>query len=283
MNPFELRGPEFLLFYAAVSLTLLVWLGFARRSGEPDPDVPVHLTDPYAIAFLREGGHALLSTVTMGLIDRRLLSIDNVKLRVVNKANAQLIQNPLERAVLQCFERERPASDLYRDHTLNANCTTYEHQLSRLGLLPDSALKRERWKKLALALAVLLPLSFTKMAIGLARGRSVGFLVIETILVVGAAWSIANVRRTKRGDAVLQNLQSLLDGLRGRAHSFRAHADTNELLLFCAMFGANALPVQAFPYTKTLFPKTASSDSSSSSCGSSCGGGCGGGCGGCGS
>ena len=55
MNPFELPGPQFLVFYAALGVALAIALVLVRRAYEPDASVAVQLTDPYEIACLRGG------------------------------------------------------------------------------------------------------------------------------------------------------------------------------------------------------------------------------------
>jgi hypothetical protein len=101
-----------------------------------------------------------------------------------------------------------------------------------------------------------------------------------------AGYRITHPRQTGRGKALLADLGSLFKSLKDRAAGFQPGSNPAELALLAAVFGVTALPVDAFPYSKTLFPQPSagSGDSGGSSCGSSCGGGgCGGGCGGCGS
>ena len=53
MSPFDLTGPEFLLFYLVFGGLILVALLFWRNmSAEPEPPA-MNLADPYLIAYMR--------------------------------------------------------------------------------------------------------------------------------------------------------------------------------------------------------------------------------------
>ena len=51
MNPFDLRGPEFLLFYSALGATVLALQYFAQRAFESNNDAPTRLTEPIRSGF----------------------------------------------------------------------------------------------------------------------------------------------------------------------------------------------------------------------------------------
>ena len=55
MNPFDLHGPEFLLFYLVLSIVVIAVVIFRRRARESG-DLPANsIQDPYRIAYLRGG------------------------------------------------------------------------------------------------------------------------------------------------------------------------------------------------------------------------------------
>jgi hypothetical protein len=70
VNPLDLSGPEFLLFYLVMGAFLLIAVAVLRRFGEPDSLLAVSLNDPYQIAYLRGGANEVLRLATVGLIDR---------------------------------------------------------------------------------------------------------------------------------------------------------------------------------------------------------------------
>ncbi|HUQ94935.1 MAG TPA: hypothetical protein VM120_24870 [Bryobacteraceae bacterium] len=61
MNPFDLTGPQFLVFYFVFASLILVTLDQLRRAREGGT-VDARLTDPYQIAYLRGGKQAAIQT-----------------------------------------------------------------------------------------------------------------------------------------------------------------------------------------------------------------------------
>jgi hypothetical protein len=53
MNPFDLRGPEFLFFYFLLSGFVILGVGWLRELMERGPTPQVALDDPYFFAYLR--------------------------------------------------------------------------------------------------------------------------------------------------------------------------------------------------------------------------------------
>jgi len=300
MSPFDLRGPEFLLFYLIVSTIALVGLFTSRRWVEPSGPIKVDLSDPYVIAYLRGGKNELLRVSTISLIHRGLLKVSGTNVSMTSPHVADGVRIPLERELLSHFKESREASSVFSEAHFSSGAEPYGQSLERLGLLPDDAVRTSRRRILGLALVVLWGVAGIKIVVALSRGRTnIGFLILLSILFAFAAYKVTHDRLTFRGKAMLGDLQLLFGSLRDRVST---GFNPNELALLAAVFGIAALPISAFPYAQTLYPKAASSrnfwdGSSNSSCGSSggcgsggdagggggCGGGGGGGCGGCGS
>lgn len=284
MNPFDLRGPEFLLFYACLSAVVIAALVWYRKTNE-DGDAPrLDASDPYLIAFLRGGKNETARVAVLSLIQRRLLEVVNeTRLRATQDSRREMVSNPVERSVLGYFSSASEAAEIFKSGAIEAACQGYQERLERLGLLPDAEAKSRRWVAAAWASGTLLTVAMIKSTVGLARHRPIAFLVILGILSIIGVLIAAHPRLTGRGRAVVRDLQSLMGGLKDRSFMFNAHAA--ELPLLAAVFGLGAVPAAAFPYREKLFPQaTSGSSGCGSSCGSSCGGGgCGGGgCGGCG-
>jgi uncharacterized protein (TIGR04222 family) len=289
INPFELSGPDFLLFYLCVSMAVILALWLSRRRAESGPAPKLNLSDPYLIAYLRGGENEVMRLAVVSLVERGLLIPLGTQLRRHDRATFDSTRIPIEYEILKKFGSPAEAGSIFKDDRLKAVCQPYKTLLEQAGLLPDGKIKRDRWMRFAIAAFALCSLSFMKVTIGLSRNRPVAFLVILSIVAVIATSFAAFPRLTARGKAMLADVQTIYGGLKDRAHSFTRGAATADALMLAAVFGVAALAPADYAYARTLFPQ-ATSGGCGSSCGSSGssggdgGGGCGGGgCGGCGS
>lgn len=302
MNPLDLPGPQFLVFYALLATAVL--LGFRSRarvlSGPPEGPAPIDLgnVDPYLVAYLRGGESEVARVVILSLLDRGLLVASGDELEAVSGAAAK-VRRPLERSVLEEFSSKAKAASIFGNARFEVLTGSLSRELEQKGLLPDEHAKG-RISSLRVALALLLAgTALVKIAVALHRGRhNVGFLValslVSTLLVV-----VMKVpARSRLGDSALESLRSAFSHLKDRAAEFRPGGATTELVLLAAVFGIGALAGAGRAQAEALFPAAmkaalAGGTSGGSSCGSSCGasscggsscggGGCGGGCGGCG-
>ncbi len=287
VNPLDLRGPEFLLFYAVIGLAVLVWLLYARGHDEDGESRRTpRLSDPYLIAYLRGGSNEAVRVACVSLVDRGLLEVaDDGTLRTKPHVNRLPIR--LEQEIVDLFRNPIAATVLFDDPAIRGACRGYDEELTQLGLLPNEATMRARRRRLAPALALLLGLALAKMAVGLSRGRPIGFLILLAGLFALLAIWMHNARQTGSGRALIADLRRLFARLKQRAATLKPGASSSDTALLVAVYGLGALPAARFSWARRVFPKTSGGamswgggGSCGSSCGSSCGGG--GGCGGCG-
>jgi len=278
MNPFDLRGPEFLLFYFCFSLAVIIAIVVFRRRAESGDAPRMDLSDPYLIAYLRGGREEALRVSVISLVDRGMLVMDGRLVRRADNVAYDMVGRPIERAVLEKFGIPGEAMAVLKSRNLIQVFQFYQDGLERLGLLPDAAVFNARLMRLLPGLAALLVVGVIKIQIGLSLERPVGFLFMMMIVAIVIAAAMSFPRLTARGKAILEDVTNLYSGLRTQVNSFRPGSASAELTMFAAVFGVAALAESPLGYTQTLFPQT------TSSCGSSDGGGgCGGGgCGGCG-
>jgi uncharacterized protein (TIGR04222 family) len=285
VSPFDLRGPEFLLFYLILGICVLAALYCLRYAGASDPP-QVNLSDPYLIAFLRGGRNELLRVATISLIDRGLLETSGTRVASARDKSAAALRIPIEKRLFAHFETPDEASSLFKSNVFDHETTAYESELARLNLIPGEGAEWARNAPRILAMAVLWGVALIKILTALARGRSnIGFLMILAIAFGVGAWRLGRPRLTRRGIAMLSSLRKLFGGLKDRAPMLRPGETADEVLLLAAVFGEGAIPGTVFP-VRTLFPRGSSLPASGcgTACGGGCGGGgCGGGCGGCGS
>lgn len=316
LNPFDLRGPEFLVFYAVFSgFTFgIVWL--VQRwyeSGCPGEETACEkgiAEDPYPMAALRGGRDEVVRVAVVSLLERELLTADLGILQAAVPDAADRVRRPLDKAILTRAADPTRAEVVGLDDVVRDEADAIVERLKEKGLLPNSRTEAFRLGVACAAVVLLWVVAAAKIAIAISRGRhNVLFLVVLACLApVLAGWLTAR-SRTVLGNRVFARLQERFAGLRDRRRSLRSNGQTGELAFLAAAFGASLLPATLamnFEPRKPTALKSkrdsrrsggSSSDhwsfgswfSSSCSCGSSCsggsscgGGGCGSGCGGCG-
>jgi len=303
MDPFDLRGPEFLLFYFCFSLAVIIAIVFFRRRAESGQAPRIDLGDPYLIAYLRGGEDEALRVAVISLVDRGMLVMDGHLIGRADNVTSGMAKYPIEYEALKKFDvlgQEASvfeAASFLKDDSLKSALRPYRDRLERAGLMPNANVCRDRRNRLLLALTGLGVAGVIKIQIGLYLGKPVAFLVVMMIAAMIIAAAISFPRLTARGEATLEDVTNLYAGLRTQVNSISPGSATAELAMFAAVFGVGALAATPFAYAEDLFHQK-KNEYSSSSCGSSCGssgggsscggggggGGCGGGgCGGCGS
>lgn len=305
MNPFDLRGPEFLLFYFLFSLVVIIAIVLFRRRAESGPAPRIDLGDPYLIAYLRGGEDEALRVAVISLVDRGMLVMDGHLIRRADDVTASMAKCPIEYEALKKFDAPYEEASVFeaasflKDHNLKSALQPYRDKLERAGLMPDANARHARRMRLLLALTGLGVVGAIKIQIGLYLGKPVTFLVVMMIAAMIIATAISFPRLTARGEATLKDVTSLYAGLKTQVNSISPGSGAAELAMFAAVFGVGALAATPFAYAEDYFRQnriassgsscgssgsSCGSSDSSSSCGSSDGGsGCGGGgCGGCG-
>jgi uncharacterized protein (TIGR04222 family) len=284
MNPFDLSGPSFLVFYICVALIVVIALKLVIDGAEGGAPPALPLSDPYQIAWLRGGTPEAARIAVLSLTDRGLLAVSGDNL--VNSSHAQpVVREPIESAILaRCRPFGTAATAVLGDPGVERACAPYRARLERLQLMPDAAMRAQRYRGFTIASAILFGIALAKIVIAFGRNRyNVGFLLILTAIALGLVWLLVRRRRTHLGNRMLKDLQRLFRALRQRAATIRAGAMTSDAMLLAAVFGISALPATGFADFLRVYKKAASSGGGcGSSCGSGCGGGGGGGCGGCG-
>ena len=283
MSPFDLPGPQFLIFYVVLGGALAAFLWIFRHHGEKGKTVAApELTDPYLVACLRAGRAEVWRLATIRLIDRGLMKADGATISVVADAKPEDLPNEVERATLEWFRTPQDAISLIKESSslrLRQLVSPYEERLIELGLLPDSTAKAGNQARFVAAACVLALVAIVKIFIALDRGhKNIGFLIMFAAVGLFVLYKAAMPVRTLRGQAVMEDLEKLFSRLH-QPGALQPGKSSAEVMWMAAVFGVGAL---AFSHVEKLYPKAQSGGSCGSSCGSSCGGGCGGGCGGCG-
>lgn len=292
MSPFELPGPEFLALYCGllVGTTLVAVVLRQLLRGPFDlPAAGLPDLDPYETAYVAGGPTLAFDAAITSLVQRKLLALGPGDGLIRRTVGAVPGLHRVEAAIL------RAVPDPARTETVATARAEAEGELSRLGQRPESAGLVLEPGRAALArylpaalLLLLLGFGGVKLAIGLSRGRPIGFLVVLAVVtfVILLFFAGNEVRASFRGARWVKRRAGENAGLSATG---RAAPDTlagEDVALAVALFGMGAFATgELASLRKALHPAISGSCSGSAcSSGSSCGGGgCGGGgCGGCG-
>lgn len=111
MNPFDLAGPPFLLFFIGLGWVVIdAMRAFNRSREQACHHSPLVLDDPYSLAFLRGGEAEAKRVATIALVDRGLLKAAGHQLIVSSPQAEKFVQRPIERGILVAFQRSASAA-----------------------------------------------------------------------------------------------------------------------------------------------------------------------------
>jgi uncharacterized protein (TIGR04222 family) len=210
MNPFDLSGPQFLVFYVGIALIVVIVVKLAIDMGEGGAPPALPLGDPYQIAWLRGGTPEVARIAVLSLIDRGLLVVDLDDLVIPNPVRSFVLQ-PIENAILaRCAGSRTAATDVLNDPAVQQACASYQAQLEQMQLTPDAGLQARRFNWFAFGAVILLGVALIKIAVAIDRARyNITFLVILTAIVLWPAWRLVSRRRTSLGDAAGRGFRSV--------------------------------------------------------------------------
>jgi uncharacterized protein (TIGR04222 family) len=298
LNPFDLRGPEFLVFYgvfsaAVVVLVLLVERFFEAGSSDDAAAWGAGVAkDPYQVAYLRGGRDEVIRVAIVSLVERQLLATDGGNLQTAVDNAADVARRPLDRAILTKFAAADKGQSVYSDSVTLNEAKAIGELLKQKGLLPDARVNGIRFLAAFGGVCALWIVAGIKMAVALGRGHhNILFLLFGAIVAALVCVLISCRRRTVLGNRTVAHLQQVFSGLNSRRDTIQFDSSSGDVAFLAAAFGMAAMPAALGTIFEPLQlrPPRAESDGGwawGSSCGGGgggCGGGgCGGGCGGCG-
>jgi uncharacterized protein (TIGR04222 family) len=288
MNVFDLRGPQFLLFYAGFGLLMFLAARWLRRLADPSPSATTKADDdPYVTACLRGGVDEAIRVSIVSLVDRGLLGVTGAKLRNLG-VSPDAARRPVERAILHAAGSGSEVEAIVKDDEVQRHARLLGEELAAQGYWASPRFGGRRLVLYVVCAYLCAWVALHKIAIALERGRTNIQLLIVAMLVLCVALLFAVFpRRTHSGERRVRDLKLIFARVYEERASLRRGGASTELVWLAAVYGLAALPEPSFPALYELFPRvraqdtsTSSSCGSSSSCSSSCSGG--GGCGGCG-
>ena len=291
MNPFDLTGPQFLLFYLLFGVMICYWVNYGINQFDGRYPVPPAslASDPYLIAYLRAGGNEAMQIATLSLVDRGILKESNGTLTLMPGFYRNLVQRPIEAYIVERYMARSGPQAPIDSLVWSAPIKQLRATLAQHGLVKSIDLVSKRVPLVLLGWGLLWGVSHIRLDLAAQRGHGNTFFLSALSVIFSVYLLLLLFKATKRRKEFLKNLETLFQRLKQRAADVPAGGATNEMALLAAIFGLGMLSATTFPYRERLYPTPKANDSggdggggdsgSSSDSGSSCGGG---GCGGCG-
>jgi len=243
LNPLDLRGPDFLVFYLVfmVATTLVVWAyRWHMESGSPGEEVAAGkeiAEDPYQVAYLRGGRDEVIRVAVISLIERGLLQAEAEKLVVTDPDAADKVRRNLDKAILMMAASDGRAQSLYSHDLVLREADLIAEPLRKLRLLSDERIKTVRIVAMVAAVGLLWLVAGAKIAVALSRGRTnILFLIILAVVAPVAVGLVTLPRVTALGRKTCNYLQTMFARLRDRRETFQLTHTTSELTFLAAVF-----------------------------------------------
>jgi uncharacterized protein (TIGR04222 family) len=298
-NPLDLTGPSFLALFAALATGSIVAGVVLRRMVQPEGEslLPGEDLEPLELALLADDGRLRCTAAGLAVlaVARHLpAAIDRQReppefslvasppagsppvLRALHARLAALGKGTLPEAV-------KAAVAVARDE--------FEPPLVARGLLVGPWWTSAAPWMILLPAAATLAIGISKIAVGVSRGKPVGFLVFGclALAVIGLLGLARKPRRTRRGDAVMDEARERFRESGQREDWLDGKRDSASVLpLAVALLGTATLSGTGHAYLEPTLNRHrfGGGDGGGGGCSSSGDGGCsssgGGGCGGCG-
>ncbi len=292
LNPLDMQGPDFLVFYSWLNLMVVGMALVLRRMLQPPGPSSINSPqlDLYETAYLAGGTDRVVQVAITQLAAQDCVELKTTgTIELKNKLPGST--NAIERIVAKAIAKTGNLTSIKRH--VESSMSPLRDRLVRENLIfpADQITKIQRYPTLLLAAS--LGLGLVRLVVGLAHQRPVGFLIMLCVSVAIIAAFFATVkpqRTTHSGDRLLQQL-------RQDVNPTLTDLPIGELVMAVALVGtAGLINTTLADWHRYFVPLTmgstnsgsctsgsscsSGSDSGGSSCGSSCGGGCGGGCGG---
>ncbi len=274
-NVFDWHGGPFLIFFwilSALGLAYGIWRKEADRL-PVDTAFPTEPLDAYHVARLRDAKNDKAkdgaTDVALAVLYRKG-ALEVTPAGTLRATGHNVSLSSFESAVLAQLNAAAlvPGEESVRSLRLllRSEIARFDQKLRDLGLLMsrETQQKIDNWP-LGITFGLLL-IGAIKIAVGLSRGRPVGFLFLSCAILIGflVYFLSQSSRRSKRGDAYLSHLKQRQFEPQGMPND---HLDA--IALHFALAGIMAFPPEI---QRAMRPPSSSSGGGGSGCSSSFGG-----------
>lgn len=294
-NPLDWRGPEFLALYAALVLAALVLAVIVRLVLSPAEEADSYEKQPlnaYEVACLWSGPERAVHSAFAALVQAGFLRLVDCQRKLFGffdssqtfiaqglplPANAPRLEHALYTAAAVSTEEFKPLMQA----ALPA-AQDMEDNLRKRGLLGPVMPPASCFLAAAIVAAPLL-LGLAKIAVGVSRGKPVGFLIAAYVATSIAALVVllARSRLTAAGRRLVEPLVAKEAHNRQLVEASAVTPSPAQVALLVGLFGAGVLAAGPLSRIHAFLPRASGGGGCSTSSGGCGGGGCGGGgCGG---
>lgn len=304
-NPFNLRGPDFLVMYVGSFVSVCVLAGFWRRhlrQPADGPSVSMLDLDPCEIALLARNARLTVNAAIASLIHagalkvcvntgRMLfgLQVGGTCYAITRDGDLPSTVTPLERAVHHGVGAgvEMPLDKIHP--AVQGEVDELRERLVAQGLLLTDVQARIAHLLPALLPATVVVFGLIKIGVGILRDKPVGILAVLSVIAALVTFAfLTRPNRSRYGDRVVADLERKHAGLDATLKSNPYQLSSADLFLAIALFGLSPLSGGPLENAYQALVTNSSHGGGGGGCstggcgGGGCGGGGGGGCGGCG-
>ncbi len=249
MNPLEMHGPEFLMFFAiaiaAASVLAVVYKSASSRIQDVRNNGSLPELNPWQLAYLRNGSQAVAQTAIVDLAAKKLISGDPLTGRFVANNKTETLQlESIPNAIYRACQmgdglRAERATDVIR-----YECDKIKQSLLDHGVLQSFEQRVGLTWPGILAFGAVILLGVTKMIVGMSRGKPVEYLILLLILAVALAILLNyTTQLTRRGQLALEKQIDKIKESRFNLQSQPNSSSASSLLDDMLLFGMHPLAV----------------------------------------
>ncbi|HAZ44167.1 MAG TPA: TIGR04222 domain-containing membrane protein [Cyanobacteria bacterium UBA11369] len=277
-NLLNLTGPEFLKLYLLLGILSIILANIIREClRQPDGNSFVSL-DVYETAYLKAGKYHTVDTAIASLFQRGYVQPQAQERQLVLTTTLEQIDHPLERTIATAIETDGNIDRVRVSTAVILAVEKIGDRLRQLQLLVNQQQAFISGMFSAIPIFALLALGISKIAVGISRGKPVGYLMFLCFIaaIIGLCYLFGQPHRSLMGDRVLANIRTRI------RRKVAVSSTDPQLPLAFALFGAGVLAGSTLADLRQVLIPPATASGGDGGGGGGDGGGGGGGCGGCG-
>ena len=198
MNPFDLKGPQFLLFYIGLIVALMLLRVLIRTISQSTGLLSIvrKVRDPYKIAYIRSGSTGAIRLAVADMLASGMLKKDEGEI----ECGEETAEHPLQRSIQAHFMKGLPLAGLYEQSAIVKEARKLEPELVEHGFLLGESRRNLGRLVDASVLFFLVSFALVRIAQALLAGRTkLLFLIFLATVGILLTWVWRSRSVTARG------------------------------------------------------------------------------------